>query len=411
MKLQIIASSPGLLQSLQGMALQHGAEVLSAVQRVDGQPLAPVLDGRDAQALLLEAPAAHRQQDLDAVSAWRAQVPGLQVLLLSEDDSAQVLRQAMRAGVHEVLALPLQAPELAQALQRLQSLTPDRALAATDPGPPGHPSSLTSPPDPAAQPGQVLAVIGAKGGSGASLVATQLAWLASESFGQRCALVDLDLQCGDASFYAGNGAYPHSVVDAAQALERLDVALLESLLHPLAPGLHLLAAPADPEQAVRVQAAQLARIVPLLQAQHRCVVIDVPRQLDALAIKALDLASRICLVTEPVMSHLRDAKRLLKVFRSLGYADDRVHLVVNRHRPGPGVDDASIEQLLALRIAQHLPPQPAQVEEAIGSGQPLLHLYPHGALTQALMVLASQLLHQPVPSSRSWFSRLLGHAA
>lgn len=400
MKLQIIASSPDLLHTLHQTVVQHGAEVLSAVERIAGQPLAPMLHRRDAEVLLLELPADHRPDDFAALAAWRSHVPGLQVLVFSEDASPEglreLMREAMRAGVREVLTLPLQTPELVQALQRLQATNQAATQAAT---------TVES------APGQVLAVIGAKGGSGASLVATQLAWVISETFGQRCALLDLDLQCGDASFYAGNGAYPHSVVDAAQAVDRLDAALLESLLHPLAPGLHLLAAPADPEQAVSVQAAHLARIVPLLQVRHAWVVVDVPRQLDALAIKALDLAGRICLVTEPVMSHLRDAKRLLKVFRSLGYPDERVHLVVNRQRPGPGLDDANIEQLLALRIAQHLPPQPAQVDEAIGTGQPLLHLAPHNALTQALRVLASQLLHQPLPASRSWISRLIGQAA
>jgi len=391
MKLQIIVCSQPLLQTLHALAVEKGVEVVAAVERFAGQPLAPMLHRRDAELLLIEVPAAHRDEDLAALSAWHAHVPALQVLLLSEDNSPEALREAMRAGAREVLPLPLQTDALTQALQRLVAPT---GMAAA----------------PAAQ-GQVVAVVGAKGGSGASLVATQLAWVVSETFGQRCALVDLDLQCGDASFYAGDGAYPHSVVDAALALERLDAALLESLLHPLAPGLHLLPAPADPEQAVRVQPIHLAHIVPLLQARHGCVVLDVPRQLDALAIKALDLASSICLVTEPVMSHLRDAKRLLKVFRSLGYPDERLHLVVNRHRPGPGVDDASLEQLLSLRIAQHLPPQSSQVEESIGTGQPLVHLYPNSALTLALMALGARLLHQPLPQPRSWLARLIGQAA
>ncbi len=391
MKLQIIALNTDLLHKLQ-LATQHqGAEVLSAVHRLAGQPLAPLLHRRDIQALLLELGSTGRADDLAAVASLRSQMPGLRVLVLSEDGTPELLRQAMRAGVCEVLPLPLQPAELAHALQGLEA----------------HPGAR---PD-LSPPGEVVTVIGAKGGCGASLLASQLAWVVSETFGLRGVLVDLDLQCGDASFYAGDGSCAHSVVDAALAFERLDAALMASLLHPLAPGLNLLAAPADPAQTLRVQPMHLERMVPLLQASHDLVLMDIARQLDALALKALDLAGRICLVTEPSTHGLRDARRLLQVLRSLGYPDERICLVINRHRSPGAVDDASLQDMLGLRIGHRLPSQPALVDEAIGTGQPLVRLQPQAALTQALVGLAADLLHQPLPQARGWLARLIGQPA
>ena len=392
MKLQIIACDHDLLHSLQLAARHQGAEVLGDVHRPPEQPLAPLLHRRDVQVLLLELSPHQRNEDLAAVASLRSKMPALQVLVLSEDGAPELLRQAMRAGVCEVLPLPLQPAELAQALQRL---LPAGAAAGTTPGP-------VAP---------VVTVIGAKGGCGASLLASQLAWVVSQTFGLRSVLIDLDLQCGDASFYAGDGAYTHSVVDAAQAFERLDAALLASFLQPLAAGLHLLAAPADPAQNLRVLPAHLERMLALLQASHDLVLIDIARQLDALALKALDLADRICLVTEPSTHGLRDARRLLLVLRSLGYPDERICLVINRHRSPGAVDDASLQDMLGLRIAHRLPAQPALVDEAIGTGQPLVRLQPQAALTQALVGVAADLLHQPLPQPRGWLARLIGQPA
>ncbi|MFY7871833.1 MAG: hypothetical protein ACOVQL_05600, partial [Limnohabitans sp.] len=140
-------------------------------------------------------------------------------------------------------------------------------------------------------------------------------------------------------------------------------------------------------------------------------LIDLARQLDALALKALDLADRICLVTEPSTHGLRDARRLLLVLRSLGYPDERICLVINRHRSPGAVDDASLQDMLGLRIAHRLPAQPALVDEAIGTGQPLVRLQPQAALTQALVGVAADLLHQPLPQPRGWLARLIGQPA
>lgn len=399
MKLHLIASDRALLHTLQQQCLQQGLEVPSAVERPPGQALGPLLHRRDVQVLLLELSPDTQAQDLADLQQALRQMPALQVLALSADTSAEAWRQAARAGVRELLALPLQPTELAQALQALHSLHGADAGAAAAPA------------NAVAAPGQVVAVIGARGGSGASFVASQLAWVVAQTFARECVLVDLDLQCADASFYAGEGSWSHSLADVAQAFERLDAALLGSLLHRLGPQLHLLAAPADPEQALLLQPAHLARIVPLLQAQHSLVLLDVPRHLDALTLKALDMADSLCLVTEPLMHSLRDARRLLQVLRAVGIPDARVQLVLNRQRAGGAVSDDEVQDLLGLAIRHRLPAQPALVDEAIGLGRPLLRLQPQAPLTQAITALAASLLHQPLPQQRGWLARLLERPA
>jgi len=402
--LHLIASDGALLQALQARLQQAGVSVIAAVERLPGQALAPMLHRRDAEVLVLDLPAASRSTDLADLQAAHRQWPGLQVLALSDDTSAEAWRAAARAGVRELLPLPargngvLQADELLQALAALQPFSSGAASTAGR----GAAGAAAQPTRPL---GAVVAVIGARGGSGASFLASQLAWVAAESLGRDTVLVDLDLQCADASFYAGDGAWSHSLADVAQAFERLDAALLGSLLHHLAPRLQLLAAPADPEQALLLQPAHLARTLALLQAQHELVLLDVPRHLDALALQALDRADTVCLVTEPLMHCLRDARRLLQVLRAVGLPDARLQLVINRQRSGTAVSDDEVQNLLGLPIVQRLPAQPALVDEAIGLGRPLLRLQPQAPLTQAIMALAAQLLHQPLPAPRSWLAR------
>jgi pilus assembly protein CpaE len=226
-----------------------------------------------------------------------------------------------------------------------------------------------------------------------------------------CAFIDLDLQFGDASFYLADGLNQNSLSDLTRSIDRLDAQLLASCMHPVIPGLDLLAAPADAESALHIQAQSLAKIIELTRQSHDIVVMDMDRSLDAVALKALDMADRIYVVMDELMISVRDAKRLVTLFRSLGYTEEKLRLVVNRHRTGAAIGVKDIEAAVGLPVNELIVNNFEQVSEALNLGKPLAQLHPSSPIVQSLRHAAADLLQKPLPRTRGWLDRLIQQAA
>jgi pilus assembly protein CpaE len=310
--------------------------------------------------------------------------------------SRDFVLQAMRIGVRDVLPLPLQMSELDHSLDRI-----------------GNPQSESQPQDPpkASSPGRLIAFIGCKGGCGTTFLSTNLAYLMANEFEADCAFIDLDLQFGDASFYLADGLNQNSLTDLTRSMDRLDAQLLASCMHSVIPGLDLLAAPADAESALHIQAQSLAKVIELTRQSHDVVVMDMDRSLDALALKALDMADRIYVVMDELMISVRDAKRLVTLFRSLGYTEEKLRLVVNRHRTGAAIAVKDIEAAVGLRVDELILNHFEQVSEALNLGKPLSQLHPNSPIVQSLRHAAADLLQKPLPRARGWLDRLIPQAA
>jgi pilus assembly protein CpaE len=93
-------------------------------------------------------------------------------------------------------------------------------------------------------PAPVTAFIPAKGGAGATFLATSFAHALSAR-GARVALIDLNLHVGDAALFLSDQAASMTLADLAAQAERLDGSLLESAMLRCGAGLHVLAAPRD----------------------------------------------------------------------------------------------------------------------------------------------------------------------
>lgn len=171
-------------------------------------------------------------------------------------------------------------------------------------------------------------------------------------------------------------------------------------MHPVAPRLTLLAAPPDVETALSITAKQLAKVLQLARQKNEVVVLDVHRTMDAVAIEALDTADVLYLVMDNDMPSVRDAKRLVKLFRSLGYADDKLRLLVNRYDSHSFVDLKSIEEAVGLPVVQTLPRQSAAVSESISLGQPLVKTHPQNPAVDALRQVGANFLQTQAPKKQ-----------
>ncbi len=391
----LLASDATTLELMMTAVKSQSLTVKAAFVRAQEQTLLSCLQNINAGILLVSCSQAQKNADLDALETMTWSNPQISVILLSESDAKEDLVRAMRSGIREIVVLPLTPTDLMAALQRVMA----------------HLEKIRIPDNGYVGVGKIVAFISCKGGSGSTFLAANTAHLIAETFNRRCVLVDLDLQNGDASYYLSQDTVKNNISDLTQQIDRLDAQLLNSCMHSISPRLNLLAAPDEPGLAWSITAGQLEQVLTLARRTHEFVVLDLDCTIDAVTIKALDMADVVYVAMECNLPVVRNAKRLVKLFRSLGYGDDKLRLLVNKFQSDGLLDVKSIEQAVGIKVHQTIPNQVAAVTEAFNTGKPLVLLHPQNGVLNALRDITASLLHAPVPKVRSWMDRLMGKAA
>lgn len=305
-------------------------------------------------------------------------------------DEREGLRLAMQAGARDFLPEPISAEELLRALGRMIKE--------------GHFSASAH--------GQLVAVINAKGGSGATMTACNLAQQLSITHGS-VLLLDLDLQFGSVAHYLDIQA-KHSHVEVLQQVDELDGVALRGYCSHFSPTLHVLGGRTDElclPQDVRVE--QLERLLQIARETYDWVVVDLPRQIDHLTGTTLEQADAVYLLVQQSISHLKDASRLARILRDdLGVQCERLQVVVNRYDKNAPISLRDIGEALHCNNLQKLPNDFNVVSESQNSGVPLDIHMPKAPITLALRELSQDLAgHQEASGQgllKRAFSRLFG---
>jgi len=346
------------------------------VDMISGTParLATMSDEAVPDVLIVDQPRPD-EGELDQLESIGQLFPRMGFIVLSEDLSQQFLLRAMRAGVREVLPAAPGAAALTQALER----------AAEKLGSHG-----------AAQ-GKVLAFISCKGGSGSTFLATNLAYALSSGGAKRVALIDMNLQFGDASLFVSDNKPLATLSDVATQIHRLDPSFLASSMVAVTPNFSVLAAPSDPAHASDVKPEHVDAIIKLARRQYDFVVLDVGRSLDPVSIRALDHADTIYPVLQMTLPYIRDGKRLLTVFRNLDYGRDKVELIINRYDKNGDIRLKDLEEAFDTEIHVTMPNNYDAAAKSVNQGVPVTRLAPESPLSGALMDMARELTGEAAP--------------
>lgn len=304
----------------------------------------------------------------EVLERLRREVPSGAVMALAQSRDPDDIIAAMRLGVREYLTEPTPPAAFNDAVLRLLRQNAARGGAA----------------------GSLLAVMGVKGGVGASLVALNLAWCFSRDPKLSVALVDLDLQAGELAVLLDQEP-ERDLSEAAVNFERLDAAFMAGLLLEVSPGLRLLPAPTDPATAEDVHPKHVMHALDYLCDAHGLVVVDLPSRLDEAGLMALDRADAILLVLEPSLLGLAAAKRLISLFERLGHSAEKRRLAVNRHGIKGGLGRAEIERVLGVRAEALLPDDSRLILQAVNSGRPVCRQWPRAKWSRRLAALAESL--------------------
>jgi pilus assembly protein CpaE len=329
-------------------------------------------------------------EDLDALEALASNHPEIDYVLVSSDLQPNVLMRMMRAGVREVLPAPALDSAIAASVGRLMR---KRTAAAAVPA--------------EVKQGQVLSFISCKGGSGATFLAANLAHVLAGHGERRVALIDLNLQFGDAALFVSSETPTSHVAEVARNIGRMDRDLLMAAMLKAAPGLWVLAAPEDPAAAAEVQPDHVQAILKLARECFDFVIVDAGRSLSAVTLQALDTSDGVYAVLQLTLPFIRDGKRLRDVFRSLDYPARKIHWVVNRHEKDSQLTLADLRQTLGVQDLVVLPNQYQAVAASVNQGTPVDRIAPNSPITKALREFAAQLAPEVSRSRGSWLSNLM----
>jgi len=371
---------------------EHKFDVLAIVQPLDELRLAA--DDVRPDLLIAEAASA---SDLDALEALAHAHPDIDCLLIGGALTPDTLMRLMRAGVRDVLPDPASDEAVVTAAQRLAGKRVP-AAAAVMAGPPRN--------------GSVIGIISCKGGSGTTFVAANLAHLLTLGGERRVALLDLNLQFGDAALFVTNERAASNVAEVARNIHRLDRELLQSAMTPAGPGLWVLPAPDDPAQAGDVAPEHVQAMLGLATTMFDYVVVDLGRTISAVTLKALDACQRVYVVLQQTLPFIRDGRRLRDALRALDYPAAKVRWIVNRLEKGGEIGLEDVKRTLGVSELITLPNQHDVVAASVNQGVPVGRLAPRSAIARALRELANSVA-PPVqlPRGGKWLSGLWRGAA
>lgn len=310
------------------------------------------------------------------------------MILTGPQTDHRVLLAAMRLGVREFLPRDFD-PRALDAV--VESLAGENA---TTPG---------------TEPATTVAVMGAKGGVGATFLACQLA-AAFQRAHHPAALVDLSLPVGDAAVHLD--LQPgFTLADVATEGERVDATSLRAILQAHGSGIQLLAAPDSIEAAQRIEARHVDHALQLLRGEFARIVLDVPRVWNDVATLALDRADLILLVTTREVPVLYQARQHIALLRRLGF-ESKLRLVANGCYRGQPVSDDDYTSFLE-RVPDVALPDDEAAEASVNQGKLLWDVARRCPLARGIDELAATAdtwcgVETKREEHAGWWNKLLG---
>jgi len=284
---------------------------------------------------------------LHAIELLHQEVPSAAIFAIGSLSQPQLIVSAMRAGAIEFIERPTTTTDLLEAFVRLSTSQRKEKREG------GR--------------GKVFIVANAKGGSGATTLAVNLA-LALQSAHGNVGLIDL-APLGHTSLHL-NVKPPFTVADAIRNLHRMDSSLLESFMIRHSGGLQLLAGTNSPA-ALEPSTSEFARLFDMLVNHFRYVVVDVSSRVDSTTRLVGNLSEAILVVAHADVASLWSAARVVQ-FLGETSGRERVKLVLNRYRKIAGFEEKDAEAASGAKLFWKIPNHYFSISSAIDRGVPVM---------------------------------------
>jgi len=306
------------------------------------------------------------------------------IMLVASGEASRLLDEALDADVSDVLLLP-QLPD--NVVFALRKAAHHGRRVETAQG----------------RKGTIVTVLSPKGGTGKTVVATNLSSALAKREGRKTLLLDLDLQFGDAAIMLGLEP-EKTIFDLVVAPGELDSEKLAGYTTHHACGLELLPAPLRPEDAELVTEAKVARLLEVAREAYDFIVVDTSPFFHGAMLATLDRTDQLFLVCGLDVPTLKNVKLALQTLELLSFPRDRIRLVLNRANSKVGMKPGEVEDALGMKISSQVPSDRA-VPLGVNKGQPVVLHEAGSDFAKALFAIAKSLATAPNAEKRKGLFR------
>lgn len=292
------------------------------------------------------------------------------LIVIAKDNDQHLMRLAMQAGALDFFSEPINTEELQK---RINQIIFDFRRGRS------HQGTVTT-------------VVNAKGGSGGSFIACNLAHIAAIASNSSVMLMDFDLQFGVQSLNLDLRPQ-HTIIEAISEVNQLDYDALEGYATQHKSGLRLLSTLT--EQLVlagEISIEQLEKLLTLAISNYELIFIDLPRQIDEISATVLERSDQVIIVVQQSLAHVRDAKRLLKILKAeFNIASKNIIIVVNRYESDGSMQLTDIQSALDNSVLLTIPNDYERAAQSMNLGTPIYDYAKNSSISKAMLSLVKEL--------------------
>lgn len=295
----------------------------------------------------------HPEHAIETADALRSQhSPSIISVAVSSRMDADLLLRAMRAGCSEFLEKPVVAARFQETLQQIQS-------------------RLFYSHVPSGKRGQVVTLMGAKGGAGTTTLAVHVGTYLVKKHAKKTLLIDHHHQLGHVCLYLGMKESNYHFDELIRNVERLDSDLLKGFVVKHSSGLEVLASSDICAAHYRSSREQIEQVLDFLREEYDFILIDSSMDYEEITESMIQLSDEVALISTPDVAALRDLARHVENQRLSEIAAQKLRIVINRCTSSDSIGAEQIEKAVRFPIHITIPNNYAELQRAINAGEPI----------------------------------------
>ena len=293
---------------------------------------------------------------------------GTRVVVIGRINDVTLYRELVRRGISDYVIAPVTAIDMVRSICNLFAAPEAKAV------------------------GRIIAVVGAKGGVGASTIAHNVAWAIARDLAMDSVVADLDLAFGTAGLDY-NQDPPQGIADAVFSPDRVDTAFMDRLLSKCTDHLSLLAAPATLDRVYDFGEEAFDAIFDTLRSTMPCIVLDVPHQWSGWTKRALLSADDILIVAAPDLANLRNTKNIFDLLRGARPNDRAPLYCLNQVGvpKRPEINASDFAKSIEIQPIVTIPFDPQMFGGAANNGQMIAEISATHRTTEMFLQIAQRL--------------------